>query len=394
MFIPGRIEIVGKHTDYCGGRSVVCAIDRGFHYSFQRNDSGRLTIKNRVTGEFGFVDIAERPVAEGPEWMLYPTTVVRSLTTLGGDGPLQGVDIEFESNLPMNAGLSSSSAFMITIFMALFEVNRTELADRLSRYLTDEFELATFIGGIESGRIFEQSPTEYGVGTRGGSQDHAAIICSKVKSLGCFSYDPVSLLERIVFPDDLVFVVAVSGVEAKKTGTAKQSYNRLSDMVSTLVSVWPGQEGNLREIIEGPGIDALERFISTNDFEFPKQQMIDRVRHFFGENFAITGEVLRLMNAGDFENIGGLIDLSQRNAERYLLNQVPETVFLQRTARSIGCLASSGFGAGFGGSVYAMVRRSDAQEFLLEWKARYLLEFPEVGRRADFLIAETSELKK
>lgn len=394
MFIPGRIEIVGKHTDYCGGRSMVCAIDRGFDSSFEANGTSRLNIRNRATGECGYVELFGASVTEGPEWMLYPSTIIRSLLTLTESESLLGLDLEFESDLPMNAGLSSSSALMVMVFMAILETNATELNECLGLHLADEFELAAFIAGIESGRIFGDSSPELGVGTKGGSQDHSAIICSRKNSIGCFSYDPVGIIDRISFPDDLVFVVGVSGVEAKKTGDAKENYNRLSDMVSCLVSAWPGQERNLREIIEGPGIDELESFIATNDFEFPKQQMMDRVRHFFGENFAITGEVLRLMKSGDFENIGGLVDLSQRNAERYLLNQVPETTYLQRSARDIGCLVSSAFGAGFGGSVYAMVRRSEAEQFVREWESRYHLEFPEATRESRFFITETSEMKK
>lgn len=394
MFIPGRIEIVGKHTDYCGGRSMVCAIDRGFDSSFGANGTSRLNIRNRATGECGYVELFGASVTEGPEWMLYPATIIRSLLTLTESESLLGLDLEFESDLPMNAGLSSSSALMVMVFMAILETNATELNECLGLHLADEFELAAFIAGIESGRIFGDSLPELGVGTKGGSQDHTAIICSRENSIGCFSYDPVGIIDRISFPDDLVFVIGVSGVEAKKTGDAKESYNRLSNMTSCLVSAWPGQERSLREIIEGPGIDALESFIATNDFEFPKQQMMDRVRHFFGENFAITGEVLRLMKSGDFENIGGLVDLSQRNAEKYLLNQVPETTYLQRSARDIGCLASSAFGAGFGGSVYAMVRRSEAEQFLREWESRYHLEFPEATRESRFFITETSEMKK
>jgi galactokinase len=354
----------------------------------------RLNIRNRATGEFGYVELFGSSVTEGPEWMLYPATVVRSLLGLTKTESLLGLDLEFESDLPMNAGLSSSSALTVMVFMALLETNRTELNEHFGHRLADEFVLAELIGGIESGRIFGESSADLGVGTKGGSQDHVAIICSRKSSLGVFSYDPVGLADRIAFPDDLVFVVGVSGIEAKKTGGAKDSYNRLSDLVSHLVSAWPGPEKNLREIIEGPGIDALESFIAANDFDFPKQHLIDRIRHFFGENFAITGEVVRLLKNGDFGNIGGLLDLSQRNAERYLLNQVSETISLQRRARDIGCLASSAFGAGFGGSVYAIVRRSESEDFLHEWKSRYLLEFPEATRASTFFISETSEMKK
>jgi galactokinase len=84
------------------------------------------------------------------------------------------------------------------------------------------------------------------------------------------------------------------------------------------------------------------------------------------------------------EAAGALVDRSQRGAEEWLGNQVPETVMLARSAREEGALAASAFGAGFGGSVWALTRADGAGAFSRRWQARYCAAFPGRAARAQF----------
>ena len=83
--------------------------------------------------------------------------------------------------------------------------------------------------------------------------------------------------------------------------------------------------------------------------------------------------------------LGELIDRSQLGAEQGLGNQVPETVHLQRTARKLGAVAASAFGAGFGGSVWALVPDEALDRFIQAWRTDYLETFPDRQGRAQFL---------
>ena len=87
--------------------------------------------------------------------------------------------------------------------------------------------------------------------------------------------------------------------------------------------------------------------------------------------------------------IGSYVEGSQQLASSYLKNQVPETNYLARTARPLGAVASSAFGAGFGGSVWALVDVQAAHEFMEAWKKRYLDAFPESTQRAQFFVDHT-----
>ena len=77
-------------------------------------------------------------------------------------------------------------------------------------------------------------------------------------------------------------------------------------------------------------------------------------------------------------------DRSQAAAELWLGNQIPETIALARLARTCGALAASAFGAGFGGSVWALVQEAEAPAFLEQWRSRYLANFPDRLPKAEF----------
>ena len=84
---------------------------------------------------------------------------------------------------------------------------------------------------------------------------------------------------------------------------------------------------------------------------------------------------------------GRLVDDSQQLAERLLGNQIPQTIRLARLARENGAAAASAFGAGFGGSVWALVAVDRAAEFLAAWKAAYRGEFPADYNRSSFFLS-------
>ncbi|HSP90321.1 MAG TPA: hypothetical protein VLN08_05420, partial [Vicinamibacterales bacterium] len=97
------------------------------------------------------------------------------------------------------------------------------------------------------------------------------------------------------------------------------------------------------------------------------------------------GDALR---DGDLVRFGALVDRSQEAAEVWLGTQVPETACLAREARRLGAAAASAFGAGFGGSVWAMVAEDTSREFLREWRLAYERAHPNAAARAVFF--ETS----
>src|SRR5262249_26070931 len=107
---------------------------------------------------------------------------------------------------------------------------------------------------------------------------------------------------------------------------------------------------------------------------------------FFQESQQIIPAVGDAMISGRLDAIGPLIDRSQQLAEMMLGNQVEQTVFLARSARELGAVAASAFGAGFGGSVWALIPHQQSADFLQRWRTQYVQQFPADAARASFFV--------
>jgi galactokinase len=111
---------------------------------------------------------------------------------------------------------------------------------------------------------------------------------------------------------------------------------------------------------------------------------VSRFRQFVRESLEIIPAAAAALARGDLAEFGRQVDASQMGAEEGLGNQVPETIHLARRARSLGAHAASSFGAGFGGSVWAMVERDAVEPFARAWMDDYRREFPSAARRAEY----------
>jgi galactokinase len=127
---------------------------------------------------------------------------------------------------------------------------------------------------------------------------------------------------------------------------------------------------------------AVERYAGSR---FPPESLIDRAEQLRAE-LEIIDAAADALARRNLDRLGVLVDRSQANAERLLCNQVPETIALARSARELGAVAASAFGAGFGGSVYALVRTGDAEDFRRRWAERYGRAFPERADTATFFL--------
>lgn len=390
MFIPGRIEVLGKHTDYCGGRSIVCAIDRGFHAEVEDRSEPNVVLQNLDISEQVSVSLND-PAGMPGHWGNYAVEVVRRVSANFPERIKDGVKIRFHSDLPRAAGLSSSSALMIMVFAALDAVNDLRGSGRFQDNIHDGLDLAEYLGSVENGYSFRELAGSAGVGTFGGSQDQSAIMLGKADQLSAFSFSPVRHNADFEFPKAYSFVVASSGVAAEKTGAARDSYNRVSLMVSEITSAL-GRGLTLAGMFEEFGVDEVLTGIRRMRSRFMTRDLLDRVEQFRIENFEIIPAVCDLLANGRIADIGDAVDLSQENAERFLGNQIRETAFLQRSAREIGAVAASAFGAGFGGSVYAIVPASDAAYFSKEWQRKYVERFPQHRSTCEFFVTRPSQI--
>jgi galactokinase len=388
-YVPGRIEVLGKHTDYAGGRSLTAAATQGFcAIALERGDS-IVHVVDAVRDQEVKFPIFSGLVPTAGHWSNYPMTVARRVAR--NFGSARGASIGVASDLPLASGMSSSSAFIVVTLLVLADVNNLQLQTPYVRNIRGTLDLAGYAATIENGQSFGELVGDRGVGTFGGSEDHTAILDSVPGTLGQYSYCPVRKERSVTLPSDLVFAIAYSGVVAEKTGAAMDRYNRASQLASAITEIWRGATGrddpHLAAVIASAP-DAVDRIRhalrGSSHPSFNRDELLARFEHFCAESEQIIPGVADSLFPDTLGRFAELVDRSQCLAESLLGNQVPETSFLAKTAREIGAIAASAFGAGFGGSVWALVEQQRVKEFLDAWGNRYRATFTTPSQNAAF----------
>jgi galactokinase len=323
-------------------------------------------------------------------WTVYPSVVARRLAR-NFQGGLRGAEISFASDLPSAAGMSSSSALVVAIFAVLSEINRLSERTEYTSSIQNVFDLAAYLGCIENGESYGSLSGAGGVGTFGGSEDHTAMLTSETGYLKQYSFSPVRHECTVRVPRDCAFVIGVSGIVANKTGLAKDRYNQASLRVNEILRRWRAFTGLRADTLaeaarssnDGPDqIRAAIRQGGGTDV----QALIDRFEQFWLESEQIIPVAAAALARGDLAVFGELTAESQQAAETLLGNQVPETIRLVKSARMHGAYAASAFGAGFGGSVWALVACDVASDFLRCWQREHESLLPAVAGVPQFFV--------
>ena len=388
-WVPGRIELLGKHVDYGGGRSLLATVDRGFHVVARPRTDPALHLVDARTGARLDATLDPTLPAAPAQWTDYPRTVLRRVAR---DFPeaRRGLDMVVSSSLPSAAGLSSSSALIIATFLPLAAANHLADSPTYRAAIADADALAEYLGAVENGRAFGPFPADFGVGTQGGSQDHTAILRCSADEIAQYRYLPTRAERRLAMPPEWSFVVASSGVHAPKAGAVQARYNALAAEVEELLRLWrthvdPQATSLLTILADTPGAEAtlhalVARFGSAPD------PLAQRLEQFRSECLEIIPAVADALAVGAITGITAPVARSQHLAETILRNQVPETVALVASALDLGAAGASAFGAGFGGSVWALVERNAAEGFATSWRQEYLGAFPAREARAEVFV--------
>jgi galactokinase len=380
LWVPGRLEIFGKHTDYGGGHTLVAPVPRGFIVVARPRHDAVVAVHDASRREQFLIptDGGGAPPETPKGWRRYALTVVRRLER-NFPGASLGADIVFASDLAPASGMSSSSALIVALAATLARLARLEARAEWQANMAGAADAAGYYACIENGMAFGSLEGDAGVGTHGGSEDHIAIVCGKADHASAWTFVPPAHLADVRLPEDWRFIIASSGVAARKAGEARDSYNNLALAVRTLLDIWNAHEPpapSLRAALSSsPG--ALERLHALLHHQpaVAALNLMPRLTQFANEDARVV-EAVRAMREGDSTALAGLAQESQDDAERLLRNQTPETSALVEVARRLGAFAASSFGAGFGGSVWALVGKEDAANFPSRWLSEYRSRFP------------------
>ncbi|MGH7472243.1 MAG: galactokinase family protein, partial [Longimicrobiales bacterium] len=237
FFVPGRIELLGKHTDYAGGRSLLCTIERGFMVLARPRADAIVRVTDAISGETRELAFDGESKAVPGDWPNYVATVVQRVARNFPEA-VRGADIAFASNLPPASGMSSSSALIVAIFLALSAVNDLPNTALYRAAIDSPETLAMYLAAVENGQSLGALSGDRGVGTQGGSEDHTAMLCCRAGHVSQYAFCPVRVERVIPFPSDYALIVAHSGVAAQKTGHARDSYNSAAAAAQRIVRIW------------------------------------------------------------------------------------------------------------------------------------------------------------
>ena len=159
----------------------------------------------------------------------------------------------------------------------------------------------------------------------------------------------------------------------------KQWTKKLESLVATMVAAWRAVTGRddvyLADVLaSGPRAADRLRTVLSSDAQvgpYTAADLLARLDHFELENGEILKPAGDALAAGDLARFGELVDCSQQLTIDLLQNQVPQTIDLAKQARAAGAVAASAFGAGFGGSVWALVPVTAAEGFAAAWRSAY-----------------------
>ncbi|MFH0963020.1 MAG: galactokinase family protein [Planctomycetota bacterium] len=225
---PGRINIMGRHVDHQGGACNLMAINREVVMAASPRPDDRINLWNLDEARYPSRSFSVRELTADIVWEDWLRTLdsqyLRRLASKSAgdwanyvkgaalrlqhhfkDRALLGMDAFVCGNIPVGAGLSSSSALVVAATEALVELNALNVLPR---------ELVDLCG-----------EGEWFVGTRGGSADHAAIKLGREKEVVTVSFFPFQVTGRHPFPEDHSLMVCHSGLSAKKTENAAARFN-------------------------------------------------------------------------------------------------------------------------------------------------------------------------
>ncbi|MCQ2379934.1 MAG: galactokinase [Victivallaceae bacterium] len=330
---PGRLEVLGNHTDYNEGRVLSCAVEQTTRFALKTVPGRKCRLKDFRSGsqyEFSVDDIDRRPPRDGSKYVL---GMIKELVKRGAAG-IGGFDAAVESSVPLSAGMSSSAALEIAAGYAMGEAFGIKL---------EKVEWAKAGQGVENGFL----------GLHTGLLDQFSSVFGRRGSMILSDFRTNEVVRTVQVPDGYVIVVINS---MKKHNLVDSEYNtRRADCESAARTMAAAI----------PGVRAL-RDVSTVQLEAAKSSMDRnpylRALHVVGECERVT-KAVECLEANDIAAFGKLLFESHESSRVNFENSTPELDYLVELAKSVpGCVGARLSGGGFGGISIHLVKADMADE--------------------------------
>jgi galactokinase len=307
---PGRVNLIGDHTDYNEGFVLPMAIDREVVAAARPTDDGRVRVRSEE--HEGVVDVAadgsEEPAGVRPAWGRLIAGVV-SAAAVRGRAPV-GIEGRLSSAVPEGSGLSSSAAVEVAVALALADAARFAISAREVALLCQAAEHAAT--GVPTG-VMDQLTSLCGV-------EGAALL------IDCRSFE----LEPVPLPAGLAVLAVNSGIPRRLEGTPYAERRSACDAAAWRLGLASLRDATLEQVLDDP----VARHVVTEN-----------------ERVHATAAALR---RGDLERAGRLFAESHASLRDDFRVSTPELDVLVEELEGAGAYGARLTGAGFGGSVVAI----------------------------------------
>ena len=320
---PGRVNLIGEHTDYNDGFVFPFAIDRRAVVALALRDDRMLRVASSFTAEIVEISLDDLSPETVTGWSAYPLGVAWALGEHGADlAQVTGFDAFIDSDVPIGAGLSSSAAIECATAVALNEMWALDF----------EKQVLVRVGQLAENRV---------VGAPTGILDQSASLLGETDSgvfLDCRSFE--SEVIPLGFDDAGLELLVIDTKVSHAHATGGYAARRAScEAGAALMGV-----ASLRDL----GVADLPRAAELLD-----EETFRRVRHILTENQRVLDTVRVLREQGPAA-IGELLDASHTSMRDDFEISVAELDLAVETARSSGALGARMTGGGFGGSAIAL----------------------------------------
>jgi galactokinase len=327
---PGRVNLIGEHTDYNGGWVLPFALDRGVAVAARRRGDGLLDIGSLQAGARASVPLAGLGPGGVTGWAAYPAGVAWAMREAGH--PVGGASLVIDSDLPQGAGLSSSAALECAVAIALADLYqvrapRTELV-RLARRAENE------MAGVPSG-IMDQSASLLG------KAGHALLLDCRSGEITPVPFDPAAAGLTLLVADTGARHALTDGRYARRRQECERAARALG--VPCLRDVAdPARASGIGD----PVLARRARHVISDD---------RRVRAAAGLLGAVKGD----REAGGVAGLGPLLHASHASLRDDFEVSWPQADVAAEAAEGAGALGARMVGGGFGGSVIALAPADD-----------------------------------
>ncbi len=322
---PGRVNLIGEHTDYTGGLVLPFAIDARAWMAAARNDDSVVRVVSAQRPGPVVTRALDQLSPDSPaaaSWAGYVFGAVWALREAGHE--VSGFDLALDSQVPTGAGLSSSAAVECVTTLAVSSLSGLTLPP------------------LDIARLSQQAENDF-VGVPCGPMDQTASAASRAGSVLLFD-TRAGTVENIPFSPaaDGLAVLVIDTRVAHSLADGEYAQRRAScEQAAAILGV-----GSLREV---PVDDLLATFVTLDD-----DVLVRRVRHVVTENDRVT-QTVEMLREGQLAKIGDLLVASHRSLQYDYEVSCPELDRAVESALAAGAVGARMTGGGFGGSVIALV---------------------------------------